>query len=92
MRAKRIILAAVIGAAAASPAAAQKQPGEKGPERQGKLRAERRPALKAKWDAAGWTMLGQRVVQGTGDRDRINVGKREGKFTALMLVVEGSEI
>ena len=94
MRANRMILAAVIGAAIAAtsgPVAAQKMPGEKGPERQGKLKKEMRPALKAKWDAAGWTLLGQRVVQG-GDRDTIRVGKREGKFTALMVVVEGSEL
>ena len=94
MRANRMILAAVIGAAIAAtsgPAAAQKMPGEKGPERQGKLKKEMRPALKAKWDAAGWTLLGQRVVQG-GDHDTIRVGKREGKFTALTVVVEGSEL
>jgi hypothetical protein len=95
MRANRIILAAVFCAAAAGfsgLASAQKTPGESGPERQGKLRKEMRPALKAKWDAAGWTMLGQRVVQGQGDHDAIQVGRKEGKFTSLMLVVEGSEL
>ncbi len=95
MRANRTILAAVLGAAVAATtgsAAAQKLPGEKGPERAGKLKKELRPALKAKWDAAGWTMLGQRVVQGAGDHDQIRVGAREGKFTALMVVVEGSEL
>lgn len=97
MRANRtmLALAAVFCAAAAGftgPAAAQKMPGEKGPERQGKLRKEMRPGLKARWDASGWTMLGQRVVQGQGDHDSIPVGIREGRFTSLMVVVEGSEI
>ena len=91
MRAKPIILAAVFCAAAAGPAAAQKLPGEKGKERQGALKKELHPALKAKWDSAGWTMLGQRVVQG-GDHDVIRVGKAAGKFTRLMVVVEGSEL
>lgn len=90
MRANCIILAAVIGAAAAStPAAAQEAPRR---ERPGALKKELRPALKAKWDSAGWQMLGQKVVQGAGDRDTIRVGKREGKFTAIMVVVEGSEL
>ncbi len=92
MRAKPIFLAAVICAMAAGTASAQQQPGERGKERQGALKKEMRPALKAKWDAAGWTMLGQRVVQGAGDHDTIRVGAKQGKYTALMLVVEGSEL
>ena len=92
MRAKPIFLAAMICAAAAGTASAQQQPGERGRERQGALKKELHPALKAKWDAAGWTMLGQRVVQGAGDHDTIKVARREGKFTSLMVVVEGSEL
>ncbi|HEU5059799.1 MAG TPA: hypothetical protein VFU21_24880 [Kofleriaceae bacterium] len=48
--------------------------------------------LKAKWESKGWTMLGQRVVQGGKDHDLIRVGAKQGKFTRLMLVVEGSEL
>lgn len=95
MRSNHIILAAVLGASVAGTtgtAAAQKMPGERGAEHQGKLRKELRPLLKAKWDSNGWTMLGQRVVQGQGDHDAIPVGRKEGKFTALMVVVEGSEL
>ena len=92
MRANRIILAAVFCVAAAGPATAQKLPGEKGREREGALKKEQHPALKAKWESQGWVLLGQRVVQGAGDHDTIAVGKREGKFSKLMVVVEGSEL
>jgi hypothetical protein len=35
----------------------------------------------------GWTLLGEETVQGRRDTDVIKVGRREGRFTSLMLVV-----
>jgi hypothetical protein len=44
------------------------------------------------WDSRGWTMLGERVVDGNRDRDRLTVGRYEGKFTKLMIVVLDSDL
>jgi len=50
-------------------------------------------AVPARWDHAGWEMLGSRVVDGKADRDVIEVGgARAGAFTRLMLVVEESDL
>jgi hypothetical protein len=46
----------------------------------------------AAWDPKGWTPLGERTVDGRVDRDRIKVGRYEGKFTKLMVVVENSDL
>ncbi len=46
----------------------------------------------ADWDSKGWTKLGERTVNGRVDRDRIDVGRYEGKFSKLTLVVEKSEL
>jgi hypothetical protein len=44
------------------------------------------------WDPRGWTLLGERTVDGRYDHDRIDVARYEGKFTKLMLVVENSDL
>jgi len=44
------------------------------------------------WDSKGWVKLGERSVSGRYDRDKISVGKYEGKFTKLTMHVEHSEI
>ena len=46
------------------------------------------------WDQAGWTMLGERTVNGRGreDRDQIEVGRAEGKFRKLTVVVLDSDL
>ena len=46
------------------------------------------------WDSNGWTMLGEREVNGRGreDRDRIEVGRYEGKFTKMTVVVLNSDL
>ncbi|HEY0990320.1 MAG TPA: hypothetical protein VGD80_24880 [Kofleriaceae bacterium] len=44
------------------------------------------------WDSQGWVMLGEREVNGRVDHDRITVGRREGKFAKLTLVVLNSDI
>lgn len=44
------------------------------------------------WDSRGWTMLGERTVNGNRDRDRITVGRYQGKFTKLTLVVLDSDL
>ena len=44
------------------------------------------------FNSAGWTLLGEAVVNGKKDTDVIHVGKKAGKFTKLMVVVEDSEL
>ena len=44
------------------------------------------------WDSRGWTMLGEQTVNGRVDRDRINVGRHEGRFSKLTLVVLDSDL
>jgi hypothetical protein len=44
------------------------------------------------WDSRGWTMLGEQTVSGRVDRDRINVGRHEGRFSKLTLVVLDSDL
>jgi hypothetical protein len=44
------------------------------------------------WDSKGWVMLGEREVNGRVDHDRIEVGRREGKFAKLTVVVLDSDL
>ena len=44
------------------------------------------------WDSKGWAMLGEREVNGKVDHDRIEVGRHEGKFARLTLVVLDSDL
>jgi hypothetical protein len=44
------------------------------------------------WDSSGWTMLGEREVNGRVDHDRIEVGRHEGRFARLTLVVLDSDL
>lgn len=44
------------------------------------------------FDAAGWTLLGQQSVEGRRDRDVIQVGKQQGRFDRLTLVVQDSDL
>ena len=46
----------------------------------------------ADWDRKGWVKLGEREVNGKIDRDRIEVGAIDGRFTKLTMFVEKSEI
>src|SRR6185295_8106283 len=39
------------------------------------------------WDTNGWQMLGERTVNGRVDRDTIAVGRYEGRFQKLNVVV-----
>jgi len=45
-----------------------------------------------RWDSKGWVKLGERAVNGRADRDTIAVGRDDGKFTKLTIVVEKSDI
>jgi hypothetical protein len=53
--------------------------------------AQQRPPPAAppsfQWDSRGWTLLGEQTVSGRIDRDVINVGRHEGRFGKLTLVV-----
>ena len=52
------------------------------------------PAHGPVWESHGWTLLGERVVNGHGkmDHDVIEVGRHEGKFSKLTIVVEDSDL
>jgi hypothetical protein len=50
------------------------------------------PPVKHSWDTRGWTLLGQRQVNGRVDHDRIEVGRYEGKFSKLTMAVEDSDL
>ena len=43
-------------------------------------------------DRTGWTKLGARTVEGKNDADSILLGRAEGHFSELMLVVEHSSL
>jgi hypothetical protein len=77
---KPLLLCAVVTAAFATPTVASAQP---------RMRpVPPRPA----WDAKGWVMLGERTVNGRIDHDRIEVGRIEGTFSKLTVVVENSDL
>src|SRR6201990_3757036 len=44
------------------------------------------------WDRRGWVKLGEREVNGRIDRDRIEVGRYEGRFSKLTMFVENSDL
>ncbi len=44
------------------------------------------------WDSQGWTLLGEQSVEGRNDRDKIQVGRDEGRFRRLTMVVLDSEL
>ncbi|HLU67332.1 MAG TPA: hypothetical protein VKZ63_13700, partial [Kofleriaceae bacterium] len=44
------------------------------------------------WNSTGWTQLGKTVVRGKNATGVISVGKKEGKFTKMMIVVTDSEM
>ena len=44
------------------------------------------------WDASGWTLLGEQTVSGRVDRDVIRVGRFEGGFSKLTMVVTDNDL
>ncbi len=44
------------------------------------------------WNASGWTLLGEQSVDGRRDRDKIKIGRDEGKFSRLTMVVLDSDL
>ena len=44
------------------------------------------------WDNSGWTMLGETIVDGKVDKDRINISQKQGKFGKLTVVVLDSDL
>ncbi len=73
-----IFLVATVGTVAAQPYGERRGPG---------------PG-RAVWDSSGWTLLGEQWVDGRrrSDRDRINVGRYEGRFSKLTIVVTDSDL
>jgi len=54
-----------------------------------------RPPSGPAWDSTGWTMLGSQTVSGHGgkaDKDVIHVGKHEGRYDELTMVVTDSDL
>jgi hypothetical protein len=49
-------------------------------------------ALAGAAEGPRWELLGRREVDFKGDRDRIDVGKREGKFSQLQIRVDGAPV
>jgi hypothetical protein len=45
-----------------------------------------------RWDRTGWTKLGERAVNGRVDVDTIMVGRYEGRFSKLTIVVENDDM
>ena len=56
------------------------------------LGSPRAQAQPGGWDSRGWVMLGERTVNGRFDKDKIDVGRYEGRFTKLTVVVEDSDL
>jgi len=56
------------------------------------VQAQQLPVRQVNVDTTGWTLLGEQTVQGRRDKDVITVGKYEGKFDQLQLVVLDSDI
>ncbi|MBA2542808.1 MAG: hypothetical protein H0V17_24395, partial [Deltaproteobacteria bacterium] len=52
------------------------------------------PPREFTWDNRGWQLLGEQVVDygRRADRDRINVGRYEGRFSKLTVVVQDSDL
>ncbi|MCA9679000.1 MAG: hypothetical protein KC464_28475, partial [Myxococcales bacterium] len=50
------------------------------------------PPPPAEWTSTGWTMLGERVVNGRRDHDTIKVGAYEGRFDQIVLVVKDHDL
>ncbi len=71
---------------------------ERRAERQEARRAERQEERRddrkdARFDArSGWDKLGERWVDSRGDRDVIAVGRKDGRFQKLQIVVEHSAV
>lgn len=97
-----LVLTTVIGLGLlALPGCGRRQRPEQRPERgdrglaaPGARASERRDDARdeAVEDRTGWEKLGERVVHGKGDRDRIMVTAREGTFRRIMLSVEHSAL
>ncbi|MGE0870249.1 MAG: hypothetical protein AB7P03_16915 [Kofleriaceae bacterium] len=83
------VIAAVLIAGSAQPSHAQ-VPRRAPPPPPG----ARMPMPHVNFDNRGWTMLGERDVEGRrrGDRDRIMVGRHEGRFNKLTIVVKDSDL
>jgi IPT/TIG domain len=99
MRPHRFILAAgFIVAGSILPARLALAQGDPGRPSVRDHRDHRRPdgpravRYKARWDRTGWVELGRQQVLGRRDRDVIKVGRREGRFDRLMVVVEDSDL
>lgn len=44
------------------------------------------------WNSEGWTLLGETTVNGNNDHDSIPIGRKEGAFDQLTLVVTDSDL
>jgi hypothetical protein len=49
-------------------------------------------ATDGRYGGGGWELLGERVAELKVDRDRIEVGRREGRFSTLRVAVKGAPL
>jgi hypothetical protein len=49
-------------------------------------------AVDGRYGSRGWELLGERVAELKMDRDRIEVGRREGRFSTLRVAVKGAPL
>jgi hypothetical protein len=73
-------------------ACARNRAAERREEHREMVEARREERREANWDRHGWIKLGDRTVDGRRDRDVIPVGRREGAFRRIMIVVENSAV
>src|SRR5262245_44226764 len=52
----------------------------------------RPPARPSGFDARGWTLIGEQIIDGRRDRDAIRNMKRDARYTKLAIVVEDSDL
>lgn len=65
---------------------------EKRGERYEWMRGDWEPDTNVAPQGAGWVLLGEKEVDGFADHDVIRVGRHEGAFTKLMLIVQDGEL
>lgn len=90
-------LSAIVLSGLLSACVVKSTPGPQGPaaaERRADRRDERRDDRRdARFDAnSRWDKLGERWVEGRTDRDVIHVGRSDGRFRRIQLVVEHSAV
>lgn len=67
-------------------------PRHDGPRHDGPYDRDRRGPGRRYWERQGWVLLGEQTVSGNQDHDEVYVGRRQGRFSRVLLVVEDGDI